>query len=90
MLTINSRHISIEWDGFAERLQTEVTILDEMKAVHSGRGGKRLILNGKTAIAMEELVKKPEKAENMTRPKKRRVENQGRGVMSSDEVRSPY
>jgi hypothetical protein len=56
--------------GFAERLQTEVTILqkelDEMKAVHSKRkeraAGKRLILKDKAVISTEELVKELEKS----------------------------
>ena len=75
-----------------ERLGTEVTILkelDEIKAVHGKRkeraSGKRLILKGKAVISTEELVKELEKAEKVSKAKKKHQKcRQKKRTLNSD------
>jgi hypothetical protein len=79
--------------GIAERLQTEVTILqkelNEIRAVHGKRkeraSGKRFVLKGKAVISTEELVQELEKVEKVSQKRKKGRRKSGKKKrLSSD------
>jgi len=65
--------------GISERLQAEVTILQkelkEIKEIHNKRkeraSGKRVVLKGKAVLTTEEILKKLQDVETVTKAKKR-------------------